>query len=81
MFYWSAGLKRGTLYIFRPNNDQTSQRIRLKGLDSNKKYRVRSEDGSTPPEVRFGAALMTEGLTIKLPGKFSSDLVFIEENL
>jgi hypothetical protein len=53
----------------------------LKGLDSNKRYRVRSEDGSVRQEVRSGAALMTEGLSIKLPGKFSSDLVFIEENL
>jgi len=81
MFYWSEPVKHGTLYIFRPNSDQLSQRIRLKGLDANKKYRVRSEDGSTPNDVRSGAALMTEGLMIKLPAKYTSDLVFIEENL
>jgi len=81
MFYWSAPIKHGTLYIFRPNSDQVAQRIRLKGLDANKKYRVRSEDGSTPSDVRSGAALMTEGLLIKLPAKYTSDLVFIEENL
>ncbi len=80
MFYWNEGIKRGTLYIFRPNNDQLTQNIRLKGLDAAKKYRIRSEDGSAAGEVRAGVGLMAEGVKIKLPAKYTSDLVFVEEN-
>ena len=79
MFYWSPSLKRGTLYIFRPNNDQTTQRIRLKGLNPTLQYRLRSEDGSLPPEMRAGSDLMNSGLRVQLPHKYSSDLIYIEE--
>jgi alpha-galactosidase len=80
MFYWSPSLKRGTLYIFRPNNDQATERIRLKGLTPGAQYRTRSEDGSVPEEIHTGNDLMSSGLKVKLPGKYSSDLIFIEQN-
>ncbi|PYV45178.1 MAG: hypothetical protein DMG06_03520 [Acidobacteria bacterium] len=79
MFYWSPSLKRGTLYIFRPNNDEVFKRIRLKGLVGGKSYRVRSEDRSVAEGIRIGEELMNVGLKIKLPGKFTSDLIFVEE--
>ena len=78
MFYWSPSLKRGTVYIFRPNNDQATQRIRLKGLTAEGQYHVRSEDGSVLEETRAGNDLMSNGLKVKLPGKYSSDLIFVE---
>jgi hypothetical protein len=78
MFYWSPSLKHGTLYIFRPNNDQAEQRVRLKGLEPATEYRVRSQDGSVAEETRTGAGLMQNGLRIRLPGKYTSDLVFLE---
>lgn len=80
MFYWSSPLRRGTLYIFRPNNDQESQLVHLKGLEARKSYRVPSEDGSAPREVRSGADLMKAGLKIHLPGKYTSDLIYVEES-
>ncbi len=61
MFYWSPGLKRGTLYIFRPNNDQAEQWVRLRGLQPATRYRVRSQDGSVTEETRSGAELMKTG--------------------
>jgi hypothetical protein len=79
MFYWSPSLKRGTLYIFRPNNDQATERIRLKGLAPEAQYRIRSEDGSVPEEIRTGNDLMSSGLKVKLPGKHSSDLIYLEQ--
>jgi hypothetical protein len=79
MFYWSPGLKHGTLYIFRPNNDQVEQRVRLKGLEPARRYRVRSQDGSVAEETRTGTGLMQDGLRIRLPGKYTSDLVYLEE--
>jgi hypothetical protein len=78
MFYWSPGLKRGTLYIFRPNNDQVEQRVRLQGLEPATHYRVRSQDGSVAEEIRTGTGLMQDGLRIRLPGKYTSDLVYLE---
>ena len=80
MFYWSPGLKRGTLYIFRPNNDQATQRVRLKGLAADARYRVRAEDGSVPEQVCSGNDLMKSGLKIGLPQKYSSDLIYLEQS-
>ncbi len=80
MFYWSPSLKRGTLYVFRPNNDEVFRRVRLKGLVGDKSYRVRSEDHSVAEGIRTGAELMNLGLRIKLPGKFTSDLIYLEES-
>ncbi len=79
MFYWSPSLKHGTLYIFRPNNDQATQRVRLKGLTPEAQYRLRSEDSSVAEGVRSGKELMSYGLKIKLPNKYSSDLVYLEQ--
>ena len=79
MFYWSPSLKRGTLYVFRPNNDQVAQRIRLKGLAVVGQYRVRSEDGSVAEGIRTGNDLMSNGLPVKLPSKYSSDLIYLEQ--
>ena len=79
MFYWSPSLKRGTVYIFRPNNDEQTKRVRLKGLAAAQRYRVRSEDGSIAEGVHGGEELTGAGLRIELPGKYSSDLIFVEE--
>ena len=79
MFYWSPSLKRGTVYIFRPNNDQTMQRVRLKGLAAEGHYHVRSEDGSISEGTQSGSDLMTTGLKIKLPQKYRSDLIYVEQ--
>jgi alpha-galactosidase len=78
MFYWSPSLRRGTVYVFRPNNDQVTQRIRLKGLAVDGQYHVRSEDGSIAEATVSGTDLMNTGLKIKLPAKYSSDLIYVE---
>jgi hypothetical protein len=79
MFYWSSNLKRGTLYIFRPNSDEARHMVPLKGLQPNTRYKVRTEDHSTPEATYPGSDLMNGGLTIRLPGKYTSDLIYLEE--
>lgn len=79
MFYWSPSLKRGTVYIFRPNSDQKTMLVPLKGLVADAKYKLRTEDHSTPNGIFSGAELMNTGLTIQLPGKYTSDLIYLEE--
>ena len=78
MFYWSPSLKHGTLYIFRPNSDTPMQDILLKGLEPNTNYKVRTEDHSTRETTYSGRELMNDGLVIHLPGKYTSDLVYLE---
>ncbi len=80
MFYWSPSLKRGTLYIFRPDSEQNTEHIVLKGLVAETKYRVRTEDHSTPEATYSGSELMSAGLAIKLPARYTSDLVYLEED-
>ena len=79
MFYWSPSLKRGTLYIFRPNSNERMQHVVLKGLGENTNYTVRSEDHSTPDATYSGKDLITTGLTIQLPARYTSDLLYLEE--
>ena len=79
MFYWSPSLRRGTLYIFRPNSDQKSQTIPLKGLSAGARYKVSAEDRSTAASEYSGEELMDNGLSIRLPAKFTSDLIYVEE--
>jgi hypothetical protein len=79
MFYWSASLRRGTLYIFRPDASETENTIKLTGLEATKRYRVWSEDGSLEPGLRRGTDLMRSGLTVRLPERYTSDLVYFQE--
>jgi alpha-galactosidase len=79
MFYWNAALKKGTAYIFRPNSEQGHQLIFLAGLEPKKTYKIHGEDSSVRPGTFTGAELINQGLMIRLPGKFTSDLVYVEE--
>jgi Melibiase/Glycosyl hydrolase family 36 C-terminal domain len=79
LFYWSPSLKHGMLYIFRPDSDILSQSVLLKGLEPNTKYKVRTEDHSTKEATYSGQDLMNTGLVIRLPAKYTSDLVYLEE--
>ena len=79
MFYWNAAIKKGTVYIFRPNSEQVHQVIFLAGLDPMKAYKIHGEDRSVRAGKSSGDALMHKGLEVRLPAKFSSDLIYVEE--
>ncbi len=79
MFYWNAGIGKGTAYIFRPNSEQTHQVIFLAGLDPKRSYQVRGEDGALQAGRFSGDSLMSQGVEVRLPAKFSSELVYVEE--
>jgi hypothetical protein len=55
------------------------QHVVLKGLGENTNYTVRSEDHSTPDATYSGKDLITTGLTIQLPARYTSDLLYLEE--
>jgi hypothetical protein len=79
LFYWNAAIKKGTAYIFRPNSEQRHQLIFLAGLDAAKTYKIHGEDASIRAGSFSGAALMNQGIEVRLPDKFSSDLLYVEE--
>jgi len=77
MFYWSAGLNRGTLYIFRPDSEEARQTVRLKGLEAEHEYELTSEDKSIADARVRGSRLMNEGIAITLPAPYTSDLIYV----
>lgn len=79
MFYFSEPIKRGMLYIFRPDAPEDSQTIRLKGLDEKKSYWIWGEDASLAPAQKSGRDLMRDGVMINLPARYSSDLVYVQD--
>ncbi|MBI4601160.1 MAG: NPCBM/NEW2 domain-containing protein [Planctomycetes bacterium] len=79
LFYFSPSLRRGTLYVFRPDAPEERLTVRLKGLEGGRRYRVGCEDGSVAPGVRSGEHLVAAGLDVRLPERFASDLVYIED--
>ncbi len=79
MFFWSAKLGHGALFVFRPDSSVAQQTVMLAGLEPGKRYRVWSEDASIEPIERTGRQLMNEGLDLRLPGRYTSDLVHVQD--
>jgi len=79
MFHWNARLQRGTLFMFRPDSQETTHTVRLKGLDGGRRYWLWCEDGSIEPGERAGETLMGKGLEIQLPGRYTSDIIYVQD--
>lgn len=78
MFYWSAALHRGTLFIFRPDASEEKKTVTLKGLEAGARYWVWAEDASLMPGLRTGEELMRDGLPVSLATRYSSDLIYLQ---
>lgn len=79
MFFWSEKLRKGTLFVFRPDSMDDSEVVKLAGLDPSKKYLVWSEDESTGFFVQDGKALMEKGIHIDLLARYTSDLIHLQD--
>jgi hypothetical protein len=79
MFYFSEPLKRGMLYIFRPDATEDEKTVRLKGLDEKRRYWIWGEDASLAPAQKSGGELMRDGVTISLPQRYASDLIYVQD--
>ncbi|MFI5380468.1 MAG: NPCBM/NEW2 domain-containing protein [Tepidisphaerales bacterium] len=77
--YFDPAAKKGAMYVFRPDSKESTQTVRLKGLDAGAKYWLFCEDGSIAPAQQTGEILMQTGLTIRLPQPRSSDIIFIQD--
>ena len=76
--YYDPGTCRGVVYIFKPSGGKETQRIKLRGLDPERLYRVAFEDGTNPEAQKSGKELM-EGLDVTLKGAPVSELMFLEQ--
>lgn len=79
MFFWSAPLMRGTLFVFRPDSPEPQRTVKLKGLSPDTQYWVWSENGSVKSGVSLGRELMSEGVGVRLENRFNCDLVHVRE--
>jgi hypothetical protein len=66
------------LFIFRPNSDEEKKDVILKEVKQESKYSVRTEDHSTPDATYSGKDLMTSGLSMQPPARYTGDLVYLE---
>lgn len=75
--YYDPATGKGILYVFRPDNDITSETFRLYGLDPDAFYYVRSEENKKT--ARFsGTELMENGITVSCDRIYWSDLLYIQ---
>jgi len=79
LFYWSPRLRRGTLYVWRPDSPDARHTVRLKGLEPDQEYWVWCEDGSLDAGLRRGEELIGAGFDLHLPQTYTSDLVFVQD--
>ncbi len=77
--YFDLAAKKGAVYVFRPNSPKNSETVKLKGLDAKGRYWLWCEDGSIPPMQKAGDEVMKKGFVMRLPGPFSSDVVFLQD--
>ena len=94
--YYDPGSKKGVVYIFKPIlNDiepvpglkkivpllnDTTNHIKLKGIDPNLNYRLTFEDGTNKEAVTKGSELLEKGITVTLHYGITSELMFIENS-
>lgn len=77
--YFSTLRRRGVLFAFRGTAEEPVHRFPLQGLDPNKRYRLRYQDGVGAGNALTGRELMHSGAEVTLPVPLSSELVFFEE--
>lgn len=78
--YFDPAAKRGVVYIFKPaeQNGNDTMKIKLRGVQSDARYRVTFEDGTNPGCEKSGAELQA-GIDVQLRGIVASELMFLEE--
>ncbi|WP_158753057.1 alpha-galactosidase [Dyella sp. S184] len=77
--YFDASHDRGVLYAFHGSAATPGEfRFNLRGLHSDRRYRLHFRDHSSPDREADGRELMQSGVAVALPMADSSELVTIE---
>ncbi|MEO6799854.1 MAG: alpha-galactosidase [Rhodanobacter sp.] len=77
--YFDAARDQGVLYAFHGSEAAPGMfRFKLRGLRSERRYRLHFRDRSSPDQVLEGRDLIQSGVAVSLPTANSSELVVIE---
>lgn len=77
--YYDAKRMKGLVYAFRGSEPgDAAHTFRLFGFESDRKYRLHFEDGSSPDRIETGIDLLRKGLAVQLAVPNSSELIFID---
>ncbi|NLE39652.1 MAG: alpha-galactosidase [Pirellulaceae bacterium] len=77
--YMSEDGGEGVVFVFRAKSPDGSYRVRLKGLRPDQIYSIVSEDRKVRLREATGRELMTDGVTVELPRKESSDILHVRQ--
>lgn len=80
MEYFDSRRGQGVVYVFRgalPGLDR--QTLRLHGLQSTARYRLRFQDGTSADRIVSGRDLVQNGVDVSIPGVNRSELIWIEQ--
>jgi hypothetical protein len=79
--YFNAGINKGSVFLFKPSTkavDGDSKVIKLKGLDSNKRYTLTFQDRTALNCTKTGQELMDVGITVTaMTGDNASEIIWI----
>jgi hypothetical protein len=79
--YFSEQRRGGVVFAFHGSAPKESTHIfAIRGVHPDRRYRVRFFDHSSSDSMAYGRDLLTKGLTVRLPGPNSSELIFLEED-
>ncbi len=71
---------RGVLYAFHGSNQNDSKHsFRLRGVATDRTYRVTFHDHTVPDRTATGQQLLSDGLALELKLPHSSEIVYLEE--
>lgn len=79
-FVYDAAAGRGMAQVFRNHDPRPELAIRLRGLEPAVTYAVRRVDAGTETRVG-GAALMSEGIAVRLPAPFSAEVLRVRREV
>ena len=80
MEYFDSYKKNGLVFLFKGSTTESTNKIKLKGLESSHSYTLTFQDCSNPVITKSGAELMNDGINVILDGVFLSELIWIEGN-
>ncbi len=75
--YYTPAKNKGVIYVFRALHPKSSYTFKLKGLEPDANYELKSQDGYLLTYQNSGKTLMESGFTINIPKQQWSDLVYI----
>ncbi len=74
---YNAGMDRAVIFAYRPQSPDASMVIHPRGLSLTGTYTVHFQD-SAESWTATGAAIMTSGITVKLPAQNTAEIVYID---